>query len=295
MMGSGVFILVLGLCVSLSVLCTLTALAQLSRSVPEEDREFMDPLPPVLRFVWPLVRIIAYYGCSLLPYSYLKNVESRLRKNGVSYMMMAEEFFSLRLVAAFSALCLGYVAIKLVGEWNPLLYLVLPVVGFFYPDIWLRDIRKKQVDAILRTLPTYLDFITMAVQAGLNFSGAIEQARKKAPAGPLVIEFGIVLRDMRSGVQRAKALQRMAERLDIQEVTSFVNAVVQAEKMGSSLAGVLRIQAEQRRNERFQRAEKKAMEAPVKLVGPLVIFIFPTTFMVLAFPIFMKFLNEGMF
>jgi tight adherence protein C len=273
----------------------LTALAQLSRSVPEEDREFMDPLPPVLRFVWPLVRIIAYYGCSLLPYSYLKNVESRLRKNGVSYMMMAEEFFSLRLVAAFSALCLGYVAIKLVGEWNPLLYLVLPVVGFFYPDIWLRDIRKKQVDAILRTLPTYLDFITMAVQAGLNFSGAIEQARKKAPAGPLVIEFGIVLRDMRSGVQRAKALQRMAERLDIQEVTSFVNAVVQAEKMGSSLAGVLRIQAEQRRNERFQRAEKKAMEAPVKLVGPLVIFIFPTTFMVLAFPIFMKFLNEGMF
>lgn len=295
MMGSGIFILALGLCVSLSVLCTLTALAQLSRSVPEEDREFMDPLPPVLRFVWPLVRIIAYYGCSLLPYSYLKNVESRLRKNGVSYMMMAEEFFSLRLVAAFSTLCLGYAAINLIGEWNPLLYLVLPVVGFFYPDIWLRDIRKKQVDAILRTLPTYLDFITMAVQAGLNFSGAIEQARKKAPPGPLVIEFGIVLRDMRSGVQRARALQRMAERLDIQEVTSFVNAVVQAEKMGSSLAGVLRIQAEQRRNERFQRAEKKAMEAPVKLVGPLVIFIFPTTFMVLAFPIFMKFLNEGMF
>lgn len=295
MMGSGIFILALGLCVSLSVLCTLTALAHLSGSVPEEDREFMDPLPPILRFVWPLVRIIAYYGCSLLPYSYLKNVESRLRKNGVSYMMMAEEFFSLRLVAAFSALCLGYAAVNLVGEWNSLLYLVLPVVGFFYPDIWLRDIRKKQVDAILRTLPTYLDFITMAVQAGLNFSGAIEQARKKAPAGPLVIEFGIVLRDMRSGVKRAKALQRMAERLDIQEVTSFVNAVVQAEKMGSSLAGVLRIQAEQRRNERFQRAEKKAMEAPVKLVGPLVIFIFPTTFMVLAFPIFMKFLNEGMF
>jgi tight adherence protein C len=295
MIGSGTFILVLGLCVSLSILCTFMTLAQLSRSVPQEDREFMDPLPPVLHFVWPLVRIIAYYGCSLLPYSYLKSVENRLRRNGVLYMMMAEEFFALRLVAAFSTLCLGYMAIKLMGEWNPLLYLVLPVVGFFYPDIWVRDIRKKQVDAILRTLPTYLDFITMAVQAGLNFSGAIEQARRKAPAGPLVIEFGIVLRDTRSGVKRAKALQRMAERLDIQEVTSFVNAVVQAEKMGSSLAGVLRIQAEQRRSERFQRAEKKAMEAPVKLVGPLVIFIFPTTFLVLAFPIFMKFLNEGMF
>jgi len=154
---------------------------------------------------------------------------------------------------------------------------------------------KRQVDGVLRTLPSYLDFITMAVEAGLNFSGAIEQARKKAPAGPLVNEFGIVLRDLRSGVTRASALQRMAQRLEIHEVTSFVNAVVQAEKMGSSLTGVLRIQAEQRRNERFQRAEKKAMEAPVKLIGPLVIFIFPTTFMVLAFPILMKFLREGMF
>jgi tight adherence protein C len=67
-------------------------------------------------------------------------------------------------------------------------------VGFFYPDIWMRDIRKKQVDAVLKNLPTYLDFITMAIQAGLNFSGAIEQARKKALCGSFVIEFGISLK-----------------------------------------------------------------------------------------------------
>jgi tight adherence protein C len=77
-------------------------------------------------------------------------------------------------------------------------------------------------------------------------------------------------------------------------MTSFVNTVVQAEKMGSSLAHILKIQAEQRRQERFQRAEKKAMEAPVKLIGPLVLFIFPTTFIILAFPIVMKFLREGL-
>lgn len=284
-----------GVCVFLAVLFTCMAMRKLSRSVPDEDREFMDPLPSILRPIWPLVRILAYYCCSLLPYSYLSSLEIRLRRNGVSYMMMAEEYVALRFVSAAVALCIGYTALKLVGEWIPLLTIVLLVVGFFYPDIWVRDIRKKQVDGVLRTLPSYLDFVTMAVEAGLNFSGAIEQARKKAPAGPLVIEFGIVLRDLRSGITRAKALQRMSERLEIQEVTSFVNAVVQAEKMGSSLAGVLRIQAEQRRNERFQRAEKKAMEAPVKLVGPLVIFIFPTTFMVLAFPIIMKFLRQGLF
>ena len=77
------------------------------------------------------------------------------------------------------------------------------------------------------------------------------------------------------------------------EVTSFVSSIIQAEKMGASLATVLRVQAEQRRNERFQRAEKLAMEAPIKLVGPLIMFIFPVTFIVLGFPIVMKFLGEG--
>lgn len=295
MINPNLFNLIMGLCVSASVLLTFMAVMELNKSVPEEDREFMDPLPPLLRFAWPLVRIIAYYGCSRIPYGYLQNVESRLRRNGVSYLMMAEEYISLRIVSAGVFFVVGYLLLHILHEWNNLLYIVLPAIGFFYPDIWVRDIRKKQVDAILRTLPTYLDFITMAVEAGLNFSAAIEQARKKAPAGPLVIEFGIVLRDLRAGIQRGKALRRMAERLDILEVTSFVNSVIQAEKMGSSLANVLRIQAEQRRNERFQRAEKKAMEAPVKLIGPLVLFIFPTTFMVLAFPIVMKFMQGGFF
>lgn len=295
MITDSYFAILMGLCVSASVFFTLMTVVQLSKSVPVEDREFMDPLPVALNFIWPLVRIIAYYGCARIPFSYLKSVEERLRRNGVLYMMIAEEFIALRIFSASFALMCGYLLINIAGEWNPVLYLVLPVVGFFYPDIWLRDIRKKQVDGILRTLPAYLDFITMAVEAGLNFSGAIEQARKKAPSGPLVIEFGIVLRDLRSGINRTRALQRMAERLEIHEITSFVNAVVQAEKMGSSMAGVLRIQAEQRRNERFQRAEKKAMEAPVKLIGPLVIFIFPTTFIVLAFPIFIKFMQGGYF
>ncbi len=295
MMGSDFSDIIIGGCVAASVFFTFLTVDQLNKVVPEDDREFMDPLPPVIQFIWPLIRIIAYFGCSLLPYPYLQSVEKRLRKNGVSYMMLAEEYIALRVFSAFSFLLVWCVALKLIGQWNPLLYCLLPVLGFFYPDIWVRDIRKRQVDGVLRTLPAYLDFITMAVEAGLNFTGAIEQARKKGPASPLTIEFGIVLRDLRSGIKRARALHRMADRLDIHEVTSFVNAIIQAEKMGSSMAMVLRIQAEQRRNERFQRAEKKAMEAPVKLIGPLVIFIFPTTFMVLAFPIAMKFIQEGMF
>ncbi len=117
---------------------------------------------------------------------------------------------------------------------------------------------------------------------------------EKATPGPLRNEFAVVLRDLRAGLSRADALRRMAERLDIQEITGFVSSIVQAEKMGASLGNVLRVQSDQRRSERFQRAEKQAMEAPVKLVFPLVLFIFPVTFIILLFPIAMKFVGEGM-
>jgi len=292
---SGLPNVIIGVFAGLCVLFTILTVHQLNKNIPQEHREFMDQPPRFLQFIWPMVRIIAYYFCALLPYSYLHKQEQRLRKNGVSYIMMAEEFIALRFFSAATFFLLGFIVLHLIGGWLGIFYLVLPLIGFFYPDIWVRDIRKRQVESVLRTLPAYLDFITMAVEAGLNFSGAIEQARKKGPASPLANEFGIVLRDLRSGVPRAKALRRMAGRLDIQEVTSFINAIIQAENLGSSMAAILRVQAEQRRVERFQRAEKKAMEAPVKLMGPLVIFIFPTTFMVLAFPIAMKILQGGLF
>lgn len=281
-------------CAGLSVLFLVLWLNRLFILVPGEDREFKDPLPRLLRFIWPLVRVIAYHVCALLPFSYLGRVEVRLRRHGVAYLMIAEEFIALRIVASFSILAIGYILLTMIHEWNPAFFAILPLLGYFYPDIWLRDIRKRQIDGVLRTLPSYLDFISMAVEAGLNFSGALELARKKAPAGPLANEFGVVQRDLRAGVSRANALKRLAERINIQEMTSFVNSVIQAEKMGSSLAQILKIQAEQRRTERFQRAEKKAMEAPVKLIGPLIIFVFPTTFIVLAFPIVMKFMQEGL-
>lgn len=288
--------LILAACSIISAFALFYCLAALYDDVPEDDREFMDPLPKVLKLTWPLVRLIAYHLVSrIAPYDYVKHVEERLQKTGVSYLMMAEEFIALRIFAALFTLFFGSLILLIVDEWNNLLLLILPLIGYFYPHVWVRDIRKRLEDGILRTLPAYLDFISMAVEAGLNFSGAIEQARRKGPRGPLVNEFGIVLRDLRSGINRENALKRMAERLDIHELTSFVNAVVQAEKMGSGLGTILKIQAEQRRNERFQRAEKKAMEAPVKLVGPLILFIFPTTFIVLAFPIVMKFLHGGLF
>ena len=280
-----------GLCVFFFIL-TVYLLKSL---VQEEDRAYMDPLPLGLRLIWPFIQIISYFFCSLLPYELMERIEKKLQHTGVSYLLTAEQFVALRIISTVAGFLFGLLLINAMKGGQPIWVLFTMILGFVLPSIWLNDTRKRRESAVMRAMPVYLDFITMAVEAGLNLQGALGQAMEKAPPSPLRNEFGIVLRDLRAGLPRSEALRRMADRLDIKEVTSFVSAMIQAEKMGSSMATVLRVQADQRRNERFQRAEKQAMEAPIKLVGPLIIFIFPVTFIVLGFPIAMKFMSEGIF
>lgn len=262
--------------------------------IDKEDRTYMDPLSWKLKLLWPFIQIIANFFVVFLPYEVLENTEKKITHSGVSYLLTAEQFIALRIISAMIAPLFALFIMFCLKNFQPIWLVITPLLGFMLPNIWLSDVRKKRDNAVIRTLPVYLDFITMCVEGGLNLQGALGQAMEKASPGPLRNEFAVVLRDLRSGLSRADSLRRMAERLDIQEITSFVSSIVQAEKMGASLANVLRVQSEQRRSERFQRAEKQAMEAPVKLVFPLVVFIFPITFIILLFPIAMKFLAEGL-
>ncbi len=285
-----------GSLISIGISCVLLVLlsALLLSMVDKEDRSYMDPLSWKLKLLGPFIQIIANFFVIFLPYEILENTEKKITHSGVSYLLNAEQFIALRIISAIIAPLLALFVMVCLNNYQPIWFVLAPLLGFMLPTIWLSDVRKKRNGAVIRTLPVYLDFITMCVEGGLNLQGALGQAMEKGPAGPLRNEFAVVLRDLRSGLPRADALRRMAERLDIQEVTSFVSSIIQAEKMGASLASVLRVQSEQRRNERFQRAEKMAMEAPVKLVGPLVMFIFPVTFIVLGFPIAMKVIGEGL-
>ncbi len=265
----------------------------LAASVPDEDRSYMDPLPAWLKPLWPPIKVVAWYVASNLPPDYLDRIDRQLQRTGASFLITAEQFFALRVVMAVVVLLLVLVLMEAGGFFEPLFLLLAPIAGYFFPLVWLSDMRKRREREIIKQLPVYLDFLTMAVEAGLNLTGALQQAMDKGPKGMIRSEFGIVLRDLRSGLSRADAFKRLAERIDLPEVTGFVNSMIQAERMGSSMAATLRVQAEQRRTERFQRAEKLAMEAPVKLVFPLIAFIFPVTFIIIGFPLVMKFLNEG--
>ena len=162
--------------------------------------------------------------------------------------------------------------------------LVVLFIGYLLPELNLYE-RKKKIDKeIVRALPVYLDFLTMSVEAGLNLNGAIIQAVQKGPDGHLKQELQNVLRDIKAGSGQI-ALPKMDERLNIQDITSLVAALSHANKTGAMIGETLRILADQKRTERFLRAEKLAMQAPVKLIAPLVMFIFPTTFIVIFFPI----------
>ncbi len=265
------------------------------RVVPEEDRTYMDPLPRLVRLLWSLVLFLEYHVTSNIESGKLESMTHRLNLSGVAYLMSAEQFYALRIISVVIALSLVALIQLMLGSFSLNYWILGMVLGFYYPDIWLSDARKRRLKLVQKAMPMFLDFITMAVEAGLNLTGALNQVVQKGPDGPLKQEFFMVVRDLRSGLPRADALRRMEARLLMAEISSFVGTVIQAEKMGASLGKALRSQAEQRRTERFQRAEKQAMEAPVKLIAPLMMFIFPVTFIVIGFPIVMKFLSSGAF
>lgn len=276
-------------------LIILYVYSTLSSAVPEDDRQYMDKLPVALRLFWPLVRLLDFHLTSRISLDKLEKTSIKLNNSGVSHMMSAEQFYALRIVSLVVVFLMMYMVTGMLNKSSPSMLLVGAVLGYFYPSIWLEDTRKRRYKLVQKAMPMYLDFITMAVEAGLNLTGALNQVVQKGPPGPLRQEFFMVVRDLRSGLPRADALRRMESRLMMPEVSSFVGTVIQAEKMGASLGSALRSQAEQRRSERFQRAEKQAMEAPVKLIGPLMMFIFPVTFIVIGFPIAIKFLKSGLF
>ena len=288
---SGVYLVsVLSIGAGIALLAYL--LNKMLPDVVADDRTHMDPLPAGLKVIWPLILMVSILVENFYTNKVLDQIEKKLQTTGVSYILTAEQFVALRFVAAMITLLLSIIIIAALNPSGALLILLLAALGgYMFPLVWLSDTRKRREIAVIRALPVFLDFTTMAVEAGLNLSGALQQAMIKGPDSPLRNEFAIVMRDLRSGVTRSEALKRMAQRLDIADINTFVNAMVQAEKMGSSMATALRIQSEQRRTERFQRAEKVAMEAPVKLIFPLIMFIFPVTFIVLGFPIAMKFLD----
>ncbi|MFZ2990690.1 type II secretion system F family protein [Ideonella sp.] len=282
----------IGLMIGLALVLAVFACWRLVVELGGADTIYRDRPPPGFRMLWPLINILANTFAFMLRPERAASIQAKLCKAGQEYALTPLQFFGGKLVGALVGAGIGMV---LAGEGTLLMGLIGGgLLGYVYPDLWLSDHTKVRNLAILKALPFFLDIVTLSIESGLNLTGALQKSVDKCKPGPLLVEINRVLRDVRAGKPRLEALRDMGERLDYAPMSSLVSALVQGELMGSSLAPILRSQSDQRRTERFQRAEKLAMEAPVKMLGPLIMFIFPCTFIVLGFPIAMKFMGSGL-
>lgn len=276
---------------ALTVMVSGIFIFRIVTAVQQEDRTYADKPPGVLKRVWLLTQFINFYVGSYLSVEYREKKIRRLRKAELDYVLSPQQWFSSKLAYA---LLIGLLAF-LMGIWLRINALTLPlfaaIFGFVYLEMWLRD-RIKMIEVqVVKNLPNFLDMLTLAVESGSNLTVGITIAVEKTADSPLRRAFARLLREIRSGRSRVDALRSLEERLDIVALSSLTSALVQAEKTGASLGNVLRSQSTQRTNERFSRAEKLAMEAPVKMLGPLILCIFPCTFVVIGFPIGMKMMS----
>jgi tight adherence protein C len=231
-----------------------------------------------------LVRRLGVLNRRLMTPAYEARVRKSLVKGGEPQACTPEDILALQELSALVGLLVGLILVNGVGK--PLGWSVLfGALGAYYPLLWVSDQVKKRHLLISRALPYSLDLLTLSVEAGLDFTGALAKVVEKGRAGPLKDELQRVLKQLKLGKTREEALKAMVARVDLPPLTTFVSALLQADKMGTSLGKVLRIQSTQLRIDRTQRAEKLAGEAPVKMLFPLIACIFPTVFMVLFGPI----------
>lgn len=170
----------------------------------------------------------------------------------------------------------------------PVLSLLGVVFFYIYPVMWLRSAVKLRQNQILRAMPFVLDLLTLSVEAGLDFMSAVQRATEREKLDALSEELLRMVREIQVGTTRKNALRAMSERVNLPDMRALVNALVQADELGVAVGSILRIQSDQIRVRRFERAEKLANEAPTKLLGPLMVFIFPAVFIILLGPLFYK-------
>ena len=248
--------------------------------------------PFILQLIWPWINAVAPVCQPHLSWHLRRRLDRLLWQSGAEHYWTSQHFCALQaLVAVF---CAVSVLLLLWGWLAPpmlaLAALVASLVAAAWPVQALRERAQRRRRVMLRELPFILDMVTLCVEAGLNLHGALKQAAENGPAGPLRDELRRLLSDIRTGIPRQEALADWAQRCDLKPVHQFVAAVGQAEHSGMNLGPVLRVQADQWRNDRFLTAEKSALEAPVKMMFPLIFCIFPCSFLIIAFPIAVQFL-----
>ena len=236
------------------------------------------------RFLAPLREWLAAWALRANPRMSVDGIAMKLLAAGVGRRISPTGFLAFKGGAALAGLFFGTMIGRVGGVGGALLgALLLGGAGFFAPDYLLTFKARSRRERIRADLPDALDLLAVSVEAGLGFDGAIAKLSEYME-GPLAEEFGLTLSEMRIGESRQEALKRLAERVDAPELSAFVRAIIQADQLGTTLGRILRVQAADSRLRRQAAAEERAMKAPIKMLFPTVLFIFPAMFLVILGP-----------
>jgi tight adherence protein C len=298
-----VLALALSLLFGFSIILIFIGLGLPSQPSPEQARlqtygtrprtlaEMELELPFSERVALPLIRGFAAFLGRMAPQRNIENAKHRLDLAGNPNNWTTADFLGVRGLSAVITTIVVFILIIVLRTPSPQNILFLAggvVLGFYLPVFWLSSkIRTRQHD-IQKALPDALDLLTISVEAGLGFDAAMAKVTEKAD-NELSRAFGRVNAEVRLGKIRREALRDMANRADVPDMTNFIAAVIQADQLGVSLSKVLRIQSEQMRVKRRQRAEELANQAPVKMVIPLVFLVFPSILIILLGPAILQF------
>jgi tight adherence protein C len=251
-----------------------------------EELELSQPFSQ--RVLIPILQAIGEFSSRFTPQKVLEQTNLKMELAGNPVRVDASTFLASRFIVA--GLFGGFLTLIFViapQGWKLgttiLVVLLFTVLGFSFPQLWLQSKINTRQNEIRKAMPDALDLLTICVEAGLGFDAAMSKVSEKWE-NQLSVGFARAIREVQLGKTRREALRVMADRMGIPEMTSFVAAIIQSETLGVSMAKVLRIQSDQMRMKRRQRAEEAAHQAPIKMLIPMIVFIFPTILIILLVP-----------
>ncbi len=271
----------------------LVGIQEVREGATEQDEGYSEN--PLFKLVFPFAQAIAAgleRRRGLDPMR--ADLRERLVRAGKADAITPDELLGFCCVCGVVGLVVGVYFMAML-DLGPEAILLCGLLVAYLPLLQLGEQIKRRQNAIRRSLPYALDLVCLAVEAGLDFSAALGRIAERMRRTPLRDELRLLTRDLTMGKSRPQALRDMEKRVGIEELTSVVSSLVQADELGSSLGPTLRIQSRELQRKRFQRAEKKAMQAPVLMLIPLVLFIFPLVFLIVFTPIVIKLMDMGTF
>jgi tight adherence protein C len=262
----------------------LNELAASGQSFTLEEIELSQPFTQ--RVLVPLLEKVSSLAQRFTPSNSIESVRHKLELAGIAHKIKPTQFLGIRMmgsmVLGILSLLVAFAGTIPFGQ-RLLMIVIAFALGYLVPGIWLGSKISRRQNDIQKALPDALDLLTICVEAGLDFTSSMQKVAEKWD-NELSAAFMRTVQEMQLGKLRREAMRNMADSMDVADVTSFVAAIVQADSLGVSMAKVMRIQSDTMRMKRRQRAEEKARQAPVKMMLPLVFFIFPTILIVLLGP-----------